>query len=286
MKDQAHKLRQQFSRIQHHTEAKTIAVASGKGGVGKSNFVLNFALTLTEKSKKVLIFDLDIGMGNIDILLGLHPKKSIVDLFEENTAIHEIIEHSPYGLAYIAAGSGLASVFQLDDAKMEYFFHQLQLILNDYDYIFFDMGAGVTNHSLAFVLAADEAIIVTTPEPTAITDGYAMIKHIMRHPGSPPIYIVMNRVSSHKVGEQTMNRLQQVVSRFLYKQIYPLGLLPDDSIVSKAVIQQIPFTKYREHAKVSKRLRGIVSNYLGYIAPKQKEQRNFVTKLKQLIRER
>ncbi|MYL33161.1 P-loop NTPase [Pontibacillus yanchengensis] len=287
MNDQAHNLRQKLNRIKHDSEAKTIAIASGKGGVGKSNFALNFALSLTKQNKKVLIFDLDIGMGNIDILLGLSPQYSIVDMFEEHLSIHDVIETGPNSLSYIAAGSGLSKLFHLNDSKSEYFFNQLQEIIEWYDYIFFDMGAGVTDESLNFILAANECIVVTTPEPTSLTDAYAMIKHIYNKQSKLPIYLLVNRAHSRKAGEQTMTRLQEVVEKFLNKSINPLGILPDDRCVTKAVSRQLPFVTYDEHSKVSRTIRNIVKQYLQDITTIQEQgKRPFVSKLKRFMLER
>src|SRR5690625_1210755 len=142
--DQASKLRQTMRSRRANRQAKTIAVVSGKGGVGKSNFTLNFALKLIEQKKSVLIIDLDIGMGNIDILLGLQSKHSIVQMYENNLPIHDIIEVGPNSISYIAGGSGLSKLFDLDEVKLNYFLNQFNKISTEYDYIFFDMGAGAT----------------------------------------------------------------------------------------------------------------------------------------------
>ncbi|KGP74006.1 MinD/ParA family protein [Pontibacillus yanchengensis] len=287
MNDQAYNLRQKLNSIKNHSEAKTIAIASGKGGVGKSNFALNFALSLTKQNKKVLIFDLDIGMGNIDILLGLSPQYSIVDMFEEHLSIYDVIETGPNSLSYIAAGSGLSKLFHLNESKSEYFFSQLQEIIEWYDYIFFDMGAGVTDESLNFILAANECIVVTTPEPTSLTDAYAMIKHISNKQTTLPIYLLVNRAHSQKAGEQTMERLQDVVKQFLNKSIQPLGILPDDRTVTKAVSRQIPFVTYDEHSKVSRMIHNIVDQYVQNTISIEKQTKfPFVSKLKRFMLER
>src|SRR5699024_7948467 len=130
--------------------------------------------------KRVLIFDLDIGMGNIDILLGQQSKYTILDLFKDFIPIHDMIEAGPKGLSYIAGGSGLNDLLELDEEKLNYFFSQYELLTERYDYIFFDLGAGITKNSLSFILSSDECFLITTPEPTSIADAYSMIKHIVR----------------------------------------------------------------------------------------------------------
>src|SRR5699024_1692753 len=174
MHDQAERLRNRMNGHVEENNCKTIAVISGKGGVGKSTTVLNFAIEMQNKGKRVLIFDLDIGMGNIDILLGQPSKYTILNFLEEFLPIHDMIETGPKGLSYIAGGSGFNDLLELDEAKLNYFFSQYELLTKDYDYIFFDLGAGVSKSSLAFILASDECFLVTTPEPTSIADAYSM----------------------------------------------------------------------------------------------------------------
>ncbi|GAA4059961.1 MinD/ParA family protein [Amphibacillus indicireducens] len=285
--DQAASLRQKMKEKNGKKQAKTIAVVSGKGGVGKSNFTINFALKLIEKKKSVLIIDLDIGMGNVDILLGLQARYSIVQMYENDLSIHDIIEVGSNAISYISAGSGLSTVFNMDEEKLNYFLDQYHQISTEYDYIFFDMGAGATNESLAYILAADECILVTTPEPTSMMDGYAMIKHIHNKNDQLPFYLLINRADSVKEGKQVIKRLQKVTNYFLGKQITPLGVLPDDKKVSKAVISQVPFTLYDPLAQVSRAIDQIVTQYLtDSIDLDKKAPSSFITKLKKFIKER
>ena len=285
--DQAANLRQKMQRFNQKKQAKTIAVVSGKGGVGKSNFTINFALKLIEKRKSVLIIDLDIGMGNIDILMGLQARHSIVQMYENHLSIHDIIEVGPNSISYISAGSGLSTVFNMDEEKFNYFLDQYNEIASEYDYIFFDMGAGATDESLAYILAADECILVTTPEPTSMMDGYAMIKHIHNKNTQLPFYLLINRADSIKEGKQVINKLQKVTSTFLAKQITALGVLPDDKKVSKAVISQIPFVLYDPLTQASRAIEQIVNQYLtDTINLDKKAPSSFITKLKKFIKER
>src|SRR5699024_5462915 len=235
MSDQASKLRRQFMELDKGKTGKTIAIVSGKGGVGKSNFAVNFSLELLQKNKSVLLFDLDVGMGNIDILLGLHAKQTVIDMVENKLPVTDIIEEGPRGLAYISGGTALTDFFTMDQQNRKYFYEQYQQLTIKYDYIIFDMGAGVTSDSMFFVLAADECIVITTPEPTSITDAYGMIKHIVNKRQHMPIYIVMNRCRSKKNGEYSLHRFQQVITSFLHVDTKRLGILPEDKMVSIAV---------------------------------------------------
>ncbi|MBP1949143.1 flagellar biosynthesis protein FlhG [Virgibacillus litoralis] len=287
MHDQAASLRRQLEISKNPRQARTIAVVSGKGGVGKSNVALNFSLELLNQDKKVLLLDLDVGMGNIDILLGLHSEKTIVDMFTDHLSVHDIIKTGPRDLAYVAAGSGLTDLFMMDQEKRDYFYQQYDELVKMYDYIIFDMGAGATNDSLSLIIASDECIVVTTPEPTSITDAYGMIKHILNKQRNMPISVIMNRSASLKSGYQALDRFQRVVTQFLDVEIHKLGILPDDKIVSTAVIRQIPYVLLNEKAAVSKAIREIASNYTTYGTEyQQQKSTSFVKRLKQFMMER
>src|SRR5699024_2920455 len=284
MCDQAAGLRRRLAFKKDAKQAKAIAVVSGKGGVGKSSISLNFSLELLRREKKVLLMDMDIGMGNIDILLGLNPKYTVMDMFIHRLSIHDIIETGPNGLAYIAGGSALNTFFTMDQTRQEYFFQQFGQLTELYDYIIFDMGAGATNDSLFFITAADECIVVTTPEPTSITDAYSMIKHIVNNRNNLPIYIIMNRSTDYKKGEKALERFQHVIWHFLHKEVHMMGILPDDKIVSTAVTKQKPFTMLNEKAGISKALKALVENYLyGKPMPNKQAAFSFVERLRNMI---
>ena len=287
MSDQAERLRNRLKETHIKTRARTIAIASGKGGVGKSNFTINFALKLLEKKKTVLIIDMDIGMGNIDILLGVSPTYSFVDLFNHGRTIRDIIESGPKNLSYIAGGSGLTNIFQLDEEKFRYFQSQFDSLITSYDFILFDMGAGATNDSLHFITAADEAIVVTTPEPTSITDAYAMIKHLVRRENTLPISVLVNR-SLKEQRDSSFTRLHMVVERFLDKQVTQLGIIPDDRAVLKSVNRQEPFVLAHPMSKASKSMELVVTNYLSQQEGKERfvEDSTFLSKLKRFVFER
>lgn len=282
MRDQAERLR---SRLSHpEKQAKTVAIVSGKGGVGKSNTAINFSIELQKNGKKVLLFDLDVGMGNVDILLGNDSRYSIVNLFNDFLPIHDIIESGPKGLSYIAGGSSLNELIDLDQNKLNYFYEQYNLLLNDFDFIIFDLGAGANESSMSFVLASDECIVITTPEPTSITDAYSMIKHIILKQEKMPISVIMNRSTTSKEGERALEKFRHVVSRFLQININKMGLLPNDKTVSTAVIRQTPYVLLNEHAPISKAIKKIVTNYLRESNDtNERRQESFIQKLKKFL---
>ena len=153
-------------------------MTSGKGGVGKSNFTLNFALTLQSKGYKVLVFDADIGLANIDVLMGISSKYNLYHLLKKEKTIWEIIQKGYNDLEFIAGGSGFNDLLRLTDEELDYFAEQVMQLNGYVDFIIFDTGAGLSKETLKFILAAEEAIVVTTPEPTSITDAYAIIKMV------------------------------------------------------------------------------------------------------------
>lgn len=282
--DQAEGLRRRLDNKKTPKQAKTISVISGKGGVGKSNFALNFSLQLIKNQKKVLIIDLDIGMGNIDILMGVRAEKTIINLFEDHLSIHEIIETGPEGLSYIAAGSGLNHFFNMHETDRSYFYEQYMELVEMYDYIIFDMGAGVTEDGLFFILASDECIVITTPEPTSITDAYGMIKHVINKQSRMPIYVIMNRSFGSWEGLKSLQRFNDVVSTFLHVQSRSMGIIPDDKTVTQAVIKQIPYVLFNHKSKASKAIREITINYLKDTKEiNGQSSTRFIEKLKQLI---
>ncbi|PYZ93128.1 cobyrinic acid a,c-diamide synthase [Salipaludibacillus keqinensis] len=292
MHDQADALRHKMigtklSSTNEGRNGKVIAVVSGKGGVGKSNFVVNFSLGLQKKQKKVLIIDLDIGMANIDILLGQSSAYSIVDMIEREMSIWSVIEKGPLGLSYVAGGSGLSSIFEMDREKAEFFFNQMESLQEEFDYIFLDMGAGVTSSSTHFILSAHEIFLVTTPEPTSITDAYGMIKYIDIQDAKLPISIIINRAHSKKDSDNTSRNVINVTKQFLNKDLSYLTTLPDDEIVWKSVRSQKPFMLFAPRSKPSIAIEKAIQQYLNdnpFDQTKEKLVPSFVAKLKKLMR--
>ncbi|HZH62329.1 MAG TPA: MinD/ParA family protein [Metabacillus sp.] len=278
--DQAQRLRERLISLK--TEAKTVAVMSGKGGVGKSNFSLNFSLALRKENKRVLLFDLDIGMGNIEILIGESSTYSIVDFFNRDMLLSEIVSTGPNGLDYIPGGTGLGDIFSLNEEKFQRFLQQLGLLFKLYDYIIFDMGAGISEDSLRFLLSVDEIIVITTPEPTSMTDAYAAIKNVSVNNMTIPFSIVVNRAFNKKVGESTYKRLELTINQFLNQEVFLLGVIPEDSTIMKAVIEQKPFILFHPSCQASKALVTISINYLQrkHAMVEAQDEIPFISKLK------
>ncbi|WP_227521502.1 MULTISPECIES: MinD/ParA family protein [Bacillus] len=291
MKDQAFLLRENMNKKKKEKKEDrlphTIAVISGKGGVGKSNVSLNFALTMQKYGKSVLLIDLDIGMANIDVLLGSTQKLSIVDFFLHNYELKHLIQKGPHNLSFIAGGSGLTNVFQVEKDKVISFLLQLQTLTNQYDYIIFDMGAGITEENLQLLLSMNEIFLVTTGEPTSLTDAYSALKIIAAQSINVPFQVIINRALNEKNAVQTFQRLSTVSKRFIKKDLTLLGFVPDDKYVMSAVMEQKPFTIIYPSCIASKAINDITKRYLQLVvSSSQKNNTNFVSKLFQFFLER
>ena len=244
MLDQAESLRSLFNKDKHiikeEKQTRILTITSGKGGVGKSNFVVNLGITLQKSGKKVLILDADIGMGNDDVLMGLLPRYSLLDLLE-GISMEDIIQEGPYGLKLLPAGSGINSIDGLSEVQRQYIVEQLEKV-NGFDYILIDTGAGVDRTILAFLKSSHEVIIVVTPEPTSITDSYSLIKTAILNEVDVPLNIVVNKATNKNEGEITFNKLNSAVEKFLSCKIKYFGSILDDKKLVEGVKKQIPFT--------------------------------------------
>jgi len=262
MRDQAEKLREKIKN-KNAQIAKTIAVVSGKGGVGKSNISINIALLLAKRGKKVLLFDFDIGMGNVHVLLGTDAQRTISDFLYQDIPLQEIIYQGNNNVSFISAGNGFSNIVELDQRMVDRLILGLEELQHLFDYIIFDMGAGATNSNLQILLSVDDIFVVTTPEPTAITDAYSMMKYISNLESANQFYLICNRAEREKEGMYTLERLQLTVSTFLNKDIHLLGVLLEDSHVRKAVKLQVPLYHAFPNSSIAVRLEKMVEQYLG-----------------------
>lgn len=282
MIDQAKALRdkmQQKKVKKDRRPTRVIAVTSGKGGVGKSNFALNFALSLVAQGKKVLIFDVDLGFANIDVLLGRSPEETIATMLDKDLSIWDIIEEGPNGLQFISGGTGFDEVFRLDEDKMNKFFTELSQLQGHVDYIILDTGAGLSYENLRFILAADDVILVTTPEPTSITDAYSVVKMVQGKDPNVHMKLVVNQCTSDKEGRQTADNFQQVTGKFLNKEIGMLGFIPSDVHVPSAVKKQVPFTIAYPNSQAARAMQKLAFDFLELPVPYKLGLKGFLLKI-------
>lgn len=268
-------------------QAKTIAVMSGKGGVGKSNLTLNMALSIANTGKRVLVIDLDFGMGNIDILLGRMSTSSILDVLVKKKSFQAAMTKGTENFHYISGGSGFEQLFSLDKDQWSFFLEEMERMMCDFDCIFFDMGAGLSKDQLPFVLSAGEVVVVTTPEPTSIMDAYSAIKHLAIHQFEQPVQIIVNRCKTSSEGAETYRKLSGVVTSFLHRKLVFTGTVPDDPAVPKAVAEQIPFYIKQPHSRLSKTIKMLAETlYHQQIRGARREQHTFIDKLSTFFKRR
>ena len=240
--DQAQQLRNIIKANQQRPLARVITVTSGKGGVGKSNTAINLAVQFRKMGQKVIILDADFGLANIEIMFGAVPKHSLYDLIYKGMNMSDIITWGPGEVGFISGGSGIVGMSDLSRDYLTYIIKNLAQLDAMADVIIIDTGAGISDAVLEFLVASGEILLVTTPEPTSITDAYSLLKALNRHPRFSNDYsqikVISNRVSS-----------EQVVSKYLSLKLEFLGSIPQDQALSDAVMQQMPVSLESPKAK-------------------------------------
>lgn len=222
---------------------RIIAVTSGKGGVGKTNISVNMSIAYAQAGKKVLLIDGDLGMANVNVLLNIVPQYNLLHVVNQQKRMHEIITDTEFGIKFIAGANGFSRIANLTDSELDYFISEFNT-LNSFDIIIIDTAAGIANNVLQFVAAADEVFIVTTPEPTAITDAYGIIKIITTELSldrEMKLQLLVNRVHSGEEGKRIADRIINIAGQFLNYKIEYLGFIYDDPAVTMSVIRQKPF---------------------------------------------
>jgi flagellar biosynthesis protein FlhG len=265
MADQAEQLRQMMrskgsEKSERSGGTRIIAVSSGKGGVGKTNLSINIALAYAQLGKKVIVLDADLGLANVNVILGIIPKYNLYHLIRKQKSIQEIILDTGYGIQIVAGASGFSRIANLTDDEREGFIEELSE-LSSADVIIIDTSAGVSSNVLDFIAAADDAIIVTTPEPTAITDAYGIVKIIATEVDylNLGLKLIVNRVKSVTQGKKVAERVINIAGQFLNLKMDYLGYVYDDPAVSQSVLKQKPFVIVAPKCKASICVRHIAS---------------------------
>jgi len=245
------------SLIASHKNSRVIAIASGKGGVGKTNLAVNLALSLARRGLNVALLDADLGTANVDVVLGIQPRYHLQHVVTGQKTLAEIIVEGPYGLQIIPGASGLPDLVDLPDAQREALLRSLLVLNGRVDVMLIDTGAGVGRNVVQFVLAAGEALLVTTPEPTAIVDAYALMKVLAGYQLPVAINLVINCVRNRPEGDTTVRKLAAVAEQFLGRRVHALGALPYDPSVLEAVRAQVPFVQSRPRSPISQAIQRI-----------------------------
>lgn len=241
---------------------RVIAVTSGKGGVGKTNFTVNLAIALREAGSRVLILDADLGMANVDIVLGSSSKKYLLSLLEEDKTLADVLVHGPYGVDFIPGGSGIEKAQTLREDERRILLEKLADVGSLADIVLIDTGAGLGKNVMDFILASDEVLLVTTPEPTSLTDAYAVMKAYSRYAEHPSLQLVVNRVYDDRESREVTAKLQQTAERFLQMEVGCLGYLYEDTNVMRSVRRQTPFYVAAPNAMASRCVRAMAQAVL------------------------
>ncbi len=243
--DQAEKLRKMVKeQAAPRNVARVITVTSGKGGVGKSSISVNLAIALSRLGKRVIVLDADFGLANVEVMLGIRPQYNLADLIFRGKTLTDIITEGPENIGFISGGSGIQELTNLSKDQIVYLIHKLVELDERADIIIIDTGAGIADSVLEFVAASSEVLLVATPEPTSITDAYALLKTLNRKTDislqDTVIKMIANRIDNDEEGKELYDKLSLVVNKFLSLKLEYLGALPLDSSVSKAVMKQKP----------------------------------------------
>lgn len=238
---------------------QVIAVTSGKGGVGKTTITSNLAIALADRHRRVAVLDADLALGNVDIILGLSPRWNLSHVVRGEKTLEEIAIPGPGGITVIPASSGIVDMAQLPHATLLALLAQAEAFGSRFDYLFLDTGAGLTDQVRRFALAADDVIVVTTPEPTAYTDAYAMIKALLMEREQLVPGLVVNGASSRNEAIEAAHNIASVVERFVGAKTQILGYLLRDPDVPQAVRKQIPVLRYSPHGTAATALRALAA---------------------------
>ena len=262
---------------ENEKKSRIITVTSGKGGVGKTSVSINLAIQFRLQGKSVIIFDADFGLANIEVMIGAIPKYNLSDLIYRGKDLNDIIMKGPMDIGFISGGSGISGFGDLTKEQLTYLVYKIKELESMADIIIIDTGAGISSAVMDFVVVSNEVILVTTPEPTSITDSYSLLKALNKRDdfdkSQNHIKIVANRVRSYEEGANLYNKLNVVVNKFLNFNIEFLGIIENDDNMSKAVIQQKPISMAYPNSKGAKSFKKISDTLLEKKTTDEDEQK-------------
>lgn len=276
--DQAQSLRNvvKAQNVNMVKEAKIFTITSGKGGVGKSNTAVNLALQFRKLGKRVIILDADFGTANVEVMFGTIPKHNLSDYVFGNLDLPEIITDGPEGIGFISGGSGILQLNNLNSDQLNGVIYGLTELNNYCDILLIDTGAGVSDTVLDFVLSSPEVLLITTPEPSSITDAYSLVKSVYKspkyHKENQNIYVVANKIANEEEGKAVYTKLNSVVKKFLNGNLNYLGNIPYDTILETAVRNQQIVSLVSPASKSARAYFELANRLLGNELPAQENQ--------------
>ncbi len=251
-----------IKRLAVEKETRVIAITGGKGGVGKTNVACNLSLAFTRMNKKVLLLDADLSLANVDVLLGMTPRLNLSHVINREKKLHEILVQGAEGLTIVPGGSGVEELSNLPPNQLEELFDSFARITPVPDILLIDTAAGIHPNVIQFLLAADQVIVVTSPEPPSYTDAYALIKTLVKHDANKDIGILVNMAQSPRQALDVVRLLLQMCQQMLHIQLRNMGFIPRDPAVLKAVMRQKPFLLQAPNCPASKSVHNIAATVL------------------------
>ena len=268
MKDQASALRQIVDNLKKQRTrepgqgARVLCVTSGKGGVGKTSISVNLGISLAKKGLRVLLVDADFGLSNIDVMLGVSPPYDLSYVLRGQKRVRDVLAEGPGGILFVSGGSGMNELLNMSEIQLAAIIDNLLLLEDTADIILFDTGAGVNPLIMRMVRASAETVIVTTPEPTAIMDAYALVKSITKYSPECELRLIINRAESVSEAEMTLQKFMSVVRLYQKLEIDPLGYVLSDPAVSRGVRIQQPFVLSYPRSAATRNIEAIAWNLL------------------------
>ena len=277
--EQAQNLRE-FVR-KNQGQARVIAVTSGKGGVGKSNTSVNLAIALAARGKRVILLDADLGLANVEVLLGLNSLYNLQHVIDGERSLAQILVQGPGGIMVAPGTSGLAKLADLGEAARQNILSGLKEMAGKVDFIVLDTMAGIGQNAVSFVVAADEILLVTTPEPSSIVDAYAMLKTIQKRREDVVVRLIVNMVLNQKQASAVSTKLSNVTRQYLGRGLSYMGFIPRDPHVAQAVMQSAPFLLRYPHAPASKCIEDIALRLINQRLSVVQEGQGFIRRFAQ-----
>ncbi|MBF0213122.1 MAG: MinD/ParA family protein [Magnetococcales bacterium] len=264
----------------------TMAITSGKGGVGKTLVTVNLAIQYARQGLKVLLIDADLGLANIDVVLGItSPEFTIQDVLEGHLTLDEVAIQGPEGITILPAASGVAGLSALTEEQKLSLMDHIDHWNADFDVVLVDTGAGISENVRFFVLAVERIMVVATPDPTSITDAYALMKVLFLNHRASHFDLVVNQVRSETEAKEVFRTLSQVADKFLNIVLNYVGSIPEDPLLAQSVRQQKPVSISHPNEAVSKSFQKLAVNLMRLWREKRHEEGRMIFFWRRLLQD-